>query len=246
MTHQVAQLNDFILANGSRLIGGAISIAAACILLWARPKLSIREAIGTAAVFFPAALLLEYAFLPLGAIAGVRPVNAMDLLTMKTLTQASALIQLGYGLLLYAAVRRARTWYRDLRGDAAEEETVDARSVLPVRPSIPDGGLVPRALAPLASHLDGTLRPLSLSEAIAIGLIRNGIFFGYLIALVPGAVAVYFLDRTRGEWPMVVAAAWLVAFAALAVYLHRRRVMQLMSSAFCVVAVMGAAAYLRP
>jgi hypothetical protein len=74
--------------------------------------------------------------------------------------------------------------------------------------------------------------------------IQAGLTLGYLIALVPGAIAVYFLDRPNAWWPTATAVSWVIAFAALAIYLHRHGVVHIASSIFCAVAAVGAAAYL--
>jgi len=230
---------DWAIAHGSYLFGLGTVVAMLAGLFWAdHDRPTVRNAIYSAIGSFAGGLALAY--LDLSMYFGHRSTaNAIDyLLFRKVSIGATPLIAAGYAFLAFAPIA-ALFPSRAPLGGRAERRPVPSRSTV-------ESPIASRAFASVGSHFDGSLSRPSLSEALGTSFIRLGFLLGYLIALVPGAIAVYFLDRTHGEWPIVVAAAWLIAFTALAVYLHRRGVMQLTSSAFCVVAVIGAAAYLRP
>ena len=226
------------------MVGAAVSMAALIWLLKFSPRLSVKEALSMAFFSIIAGLAIEYATLPFDAIANVRPISPMDLLTLKSLTVASALIEIGYSLLMFAAIRYAQALWRG--EEAAQPRSPAEDGVVPSESSAaPMARMASRAFAPIASFRGEAVPRSSAGEAVAIAAIRIGLLFGFFAALIPGAVASYLLSRRMGgAWIAGLAIAWLASFAALATYLHCRRVMHIGSSVFAALAVVGVAAYI--
>lgn len=113
-------MHDFILTQGARLIGLAVTFGLAAGLIWKnRHDFSVRRSLAFALACIAGAMIAEYLPLPL-TVMYEKPLPPLDKLTFKSIQIGSTLVAMGYAFLILAAYR----WIMDVLGpvDPAEDK----------------------------------------------------------------------------------------------------------------------------